>query len=66
MNTQYEQQALADAQTHAFDPYHLRPLASIYRRRTIALPGLDEDDVGKSGSELLTKDALVKLIRPHV
>jgi hypothetical protein len=62
----YERQALADAQAHAFDPYYLRPLASLNRRRTIALPGLNERDVGKSGSELLSKAALVRLIRPHV
>ena len=66
MISQYEQQALEDAQTHRFDPYHLRPLASLSRRRLIALPGLDEDDVGKSGWELLSKAALVKLILPHV
>ena len=59
----YREQALVDAQTHTFDPYHLRPLASLNRRRLIALPGLDEDDVGKAGSELLSKAALVKLIR---
>jgi hypothetical protein len=62
----YREQALVDAQTHTFDPYHLRPLASINRRRLIALPGLDEDDVGRSGSELLTKPALNKSIRLHV
>jgi hypothetical protein len=62
----YEQQALEDAQAHRFDPYHLRPLASLNRRRLIALPGLDEDEVGKSGSELLSKAALVRLIQPHV
>jgi hypothetical protein len=65
VSSQYEQQALEDAQAHEFDPYHLRPLASLNRRRFIALPGLDEDDVGKSGGELLSKAALVKLIRPH-
>jgi len=62
----YERQALEDAQAHTFDPYHLRPLASLNRRRTIALPGLDEEAVGRSGSELLSKTALVNLIRPHV
>ena len=56
----YEQQALEDAQAHRFDPYHLRPLASLNRRHLIALPGLDEADAGKSGSELLSKDALPK------
>jgi hypothetical protein len=66
MNARYEEQALADAQAHRFDPYHLRPLASLNRRRLIALPGLDEADVGRSGWELLSKAALVKLIQPHV
>lgn len=66
MSAQYEQQALEDAQTHRFDPYHLRPLASLNRRRFIALPGLDEADVGQSGWELLSKPALIKLIQPHV
>jgi hypothetical protein len=66
MGSQYRRQALEDAQRHEFDPYHLRPLASLNRRRLIALPGLDEEDVGKSGLELLSKAALVDLIRPHV
>ncbi|MBN1811941.1 MAG: sterol carrier protein domain-containing protein [Anaerolineae bacterium] len=65
MSSQYEQQALAHPQAHLFDPYHLRPLASLSRRRLIALPGLDEDDVGKLGRELLSDLALIKLIRPH-
>jgi len=65
MNAQYEQQAFEDAQAHPFDPYHLRPLASLNRRKLIALPGLDEDDVGKSGRELLSDLALIKLIRSH-
>ena len=66
MSSGYEQQALADAQTHRFDPYHLRPLASLNRRRFIALPGLDGDEVNKSGWELLSKRALIERIRPHV
>ena len=66
MNSRYEQQALEDAQAHRFDPYHLRPLASFNRRQLIALPGLDEDDVGKAGWELLSNLALIKLIQPHV
>jgi hypothetical protein len=66
MNSQYKQQALADAQAHPFDPYHLRPLASLNRRRLIALPGLDEGSVGKSGGELLSDLALIELIQPHV
>jgi len=66
MNSRYEQQALEDAQAHPFDPYHLRPLASLNRRRLIALPGLDEHDVGKAGWELLSNLALIKLIQPHV
>jgi hypothetical protein len=66
MNSRYKQQALADALAHPFDPYHLRPLASLNRRRLIALPGLDEDDVGKAGWELLSILALIKLIQPHV
>jgi len=66
MNSRYKQQALEDAQAHPFDPYHLRPLASLNRRRLIALPGLDEDEVGKAGWELLSILALIKLIQPHV
>jgi hypothetical protein len=66
VSSEYRQQALEDAQAHRFDPYHLRPLASLGQRRLIALPGLDEDDVGKAGWELLSKIALIKLIRPHV
>jgi hypothetical protein len=66
MSSRYEQQALEDAQAHRFDPYHLRPLASFNRRQLIALPGLDEDDVGKAGWELLSNLALIKLIQPHV
>ena len=66
MNSRYEQRALADRQTHPFDPYHLRPLASLNRRRLIALPGLNEDDVGKPGGELLSDLALIKPIWLHV
>jgi hypothetical protein len=66
VSSRYEQQALADAQANRFDPYHLRPLASLNRRRLIALPGLDEDDVGKAGWELLSNLSLIKLIQPHV
>jgi len=65
VSSRYEQQALADAQQHVFDPYHLRPLASLNRRRFIPLPGLDEAAVGKTGWEMLSKVALVNLIQPH-
>jgi hypothetical protein len=48
-----------------FDPYNLRPLASLNRRSTIALPGVDPATVGKTGYDLLSKSALVALVQPH-
>jgi hypothetical protein len=62
MSSRHQREALADARAHPFDPYRLRPLASLNRRKLIALPGLNEDDVGKSGRELLSDLALIKLI----
>ena len=50
----------------SFDPYDLRPLASLNRRSIIALPGVDPELVGKTGYDLLSKAALIALIRPHV
>ncbi len=48
-----------------FDPYNLRPLASLNRRSIVALPGVDPATVGKTGYDLLSKSALVALIQPH-
>ncbi len=48
-----------------FNPYHLRPLATLNSRRVIALPGVDPELIGKTGHDLLSKQALAGLIRPH-
>ena len=47
----------------SFDAYHLRPLASLNRRKVIALPAADPTWVGRSGWELISKQALVDLVR---
>ena len=60
-----EKQSDSDAEDAPFNPYHLRPLASLNRRRTISLPGIDPEWVGKTGWDLLSKHALINLIRPH-
>ena len=49
----------------AFNPSHLRPLASLNRRKVIALPGVDPEIIGKTGAELLSKRVLIKLIAPY-
>jgi hypothetical protein len=46
-----------------FDPFHLRPLASLNRRKIAALPSIKEGIVGSTGSELLTKPGLIRLIQ---
>ena len=48
-----------------FDPYDLRPLASLNKRRFIDLPGINRDWVGKTGWEYASKPALVEVIRLH-
>jgi len=50
----------------AFDIYHLRPLASLNRHKVIALPAADPAWVGRAGWELLSKHALVEMVRLHV
>ena len=49
-----------------FDPYHLRPLASLNRRQTISLRGIDPDIAGETGWNLLSTPALIMLIQSHV
>ncbi len=46
-----------------FDPFDLRPLASLNRRRVTALPGIDPDWVGRTGGELCSKAALIEQIQ---
>ncbi len=46
-----------------FDPYELRPPASLNRRRLLPLPGLDSAWAGKTGWELCSTPALVQLIQ---
>ncbi len=46
-----------------FDPYDLRPLASLNRRQFIHLPGIDPAWAGKTGWELCSTQALVRLIQ---
>jgi hypothetical protein len=46
----------------AFDPFDLRPLASLNRRRIGALPGIAAEWIGQTGWELCSKQALVRLI----
>jgi len=46
----------------SFNPYHLQPLASLNQRRIIALPGMEEEIVGKTGYEVASKPALIRLI----
>ena len=49
-----------------FDPRHLRPLASLNRRKVISLPVADPAWVGRVGWELLSKNALVEMVRSQV
>jgi hypothetical protein len=51
---------------NGFDPYHLRPLASLNRRQVIALAGIPNELVGKTGGELLSKPAFLELIKAYV
>ncbi len=46
-----------------FNPYELRPLASLNRRRLIALPGVDSAWAGKTGWDLCSTPALIQLIQ---
>lgn len=48
-----------------FDPYDLRPLASLNKRRFIDLPGINPEWVGKTGWEYVSKPALVEAIHLH-
>ena len=50
----------------AFDPWQLRPLASLNRRKVIALPAADPAWVGRPGWELLSKYALANLVGAQV
>ena len=47
----------------AFDPYHLRPSASLNRRQIIALPGVEAEIIGKTGYEVASRPALIALIQ---
>lgn len=65
----------------SFDPYHMRPLATMNSRAVAALPGADilpgadapgtggagpgVPIVGRTGAQLLSKTALITLIAPH-
>ncbi len=49
----------------SFNPYHMRPLATLNSRAVSALPGIDAGLVGLTGSKLLSKRALIGLIEPH-
>ena len=49
----------------AFNPSHLRPLASLNRRQVITLPGVEAEAIGKTGYELLLKQTVMELIRPY-
>src|SRR5262245_52261157 len=49
----------------AFNPYHLRPLASLNRRQIIKLPGVEPEIVGQTGWDILSKGALIGLIQSH-
>lgn len=48
-----------------FDPFHLRPLASLNRRAVSLLAGIKTEYVGKTGAELLTKRALIELVETY-
>ncbi len=50
----------------SFHPEELMVLASFNRRLTIDLPGVDPHTVGRRGHELLSKTALIDLIRAHL
>ena len=50
----------------SFHPEELMVLASFNRRLTIDLPGVDPLTVGRRGHELLSKTALIDLIREHL
>ncbi len=49
--------------SEAFNPYDLRPLASLNRRVVIPLPGSDPDWAGKTGWELCSTPALARLVQ---
>lgn len=49
--------------SEAFNPYDLRPLASLNRRVVIPLPGIDLDWAGKTGWELCSTPALTRLVQ---
>ena len=49
--------------TEAFNPYDLRPLASLNRRQIIPLTGIDPEWAGKTGWDLCSTPALVQLIQ---
>jgi hypothetical protein len=46
----------------SFNPFDLRPLASLNRRQFIDLPGIAPDWIGQTGSSLCSKTALIGLI----
>ncbi len=46
-----------------FNPYDLRPLATLNRRRLVAVPGGDPAWVGKTGWELCSTPALIQLMQ---
>ena len=48
-----------------FDPYRLRPLASLNRRRFLIPQGIDDGIAGKTAYEILSRDALSRLIGRH-
>lgn len=48
-----------------FNPYSMRPLATMNSRAVAPIPGVDAALVGQTGARLLSKTALIELIAPH-
>jgi hypothetical protein len=49
----------------SFNPYHMRPLATLNSRAVSALPGIEPRLVGLTGSTLLSRRALIGLVEPQ-
>lgn len=66
MNTPTFNEVFADWDEASFHPQELILLASFNRRLTIDLPGVDPVTIGRSGHELLSRQALVRLIQARL
>ena len=60
------EEVFAGLDESSFHPEELMVLASLNRRKTIDLPGVDPLTVGRTASELLSKRALIRLIQENL